>query len=320
MDSEDTIPEDIWDMLNDEEEVLAGEDEDGRQLTLEKSLKSLPLFGDFFLGMQALNLDLVDTFLEDAEKALLHEYFELEKTPPITIFVSAVSQLWIFGLYELLRTWRQRAFELLRFAASLTELTSEETQERIRQQKNKLQKDAEPSLGLSKFLPFDQATDGEFISHLQSRFDQTEILFRSIEALRVSLAKHEVPKSKGIPALAPGYGRIDMTNGSIYWQIILQGNQVDLVSRRSIADKCRRLLLDRSDRILSLDVQKKVLALPREAYGITRVIASLKDGTERPNVFVAWGKEIIGINGGASLDAREVVDVKPAPQDTESNG
>jgi hypothetical protein len=36
-----------------------------------------------------------------------------------------------------------------------------------------------------------------------------EPLFRRIEALRMNLAKHEVPKLHAVPAMAPGYGRIN---------------------------------------------------------------------------------------------------------------
>ena len=43
------------------------------------------------------------------EHDLAAEYHEQETTPvPTAAMVSAVAQLWIFGLYELLRTWRQR--------------------------------------------------------------------------------------------------------------------------------------------------------------------------------------------------------------------
>ncbi len=41
------------------------------------------------------------------------EYIEIERTPAQqAMFVSAQSQLWIFALYELLGTWRQRIRKL----------------------------------------------------------------------------------------------------------------------------------------------------------------------------------------------------------------
>ena len=60
------------------------------------------------------------------------EYIETERTPLQTaVFASALSQLWIFGLYELLRTWRQRAREVIRFAEELRALTGAERKRRI---------------------------------------------------------------------------------------------------------------------------------------------------------------------------------------------
>ena len=86
---------------------------------LAQALQSLPILGDdLYLRMQALNLGIVDEYLRQSERDLLSLYMREERTPtPEAVFVSAQSQLWIFGLYELLRTWRQRARELLAFAS-----------------------------------------------------------------------------------------------------------------------------------------------------------------------------------------------------------
>jgi|HubBroStandDraft_4_1064222.scaffolds.fasta_scaffold407640_2 hypothetical protein len=61
----------------------------------------------------------------------------------------------------------------------------------------------------------------------------------------MNLAKHEVPKLHGVPAAAPGHGRIDGRNGSISWQIDLGNDCVDLVSRRSLADELKTLVIDK---------------------------------------------------------------------------
>ena len=61
----------------------------------------------------------------------------------------------------------------------------------------------------------------------------------------MGLAKHEIPKA-GRYALAPGYGRIHMEHGSIYWQVLLGDNEIDIISRRELADECERLTKDRS--------------------------------------------------------------------------
>jgi len=76
---------------------------------------NLPLFDELFLSMQGQNVMLVDLYLRDLERDLLRELLELEHTPfPATLIVSALSQMWIFAVYELLRTWRQRIRDLKR--------------------------------------------------------------------------------------------------------------------------------------------------------------------------------------------------------------
>jgi hypothetical protein len=66
---------------------------------------NLPLFDDLFLSMQGQNVMLVDFYLRDLERDLLRELVEIERTPfPATLIVSALSQMWIFVVYELLPT------------------------------------------------------------------------------------------------------------------------------------------------------------------------------------------------------------------------
>lgn len=87
------------------------------EVELHEVLRGLPLLDDLFLGMQAMNVDLVGGYLDELEGRLLEEYVELERTPfQSAMFVSALSQMWVFAVYELLRTWRQRVVEVLRWA------------------------------------------------------------------------------------------------------------------------------------------------------------------------------------------------------------
>lgn len=190
---------------------------------------NLPLFDDLFLSMQGQNIMLVDFQLRDFERDLLRELIEIERTPfPATLFVSALSQMWIFAVYELLRTWRQRIKDLKRNAL----------------------KPPAPRTGHSRLagLYYNDQLDKlrkepKYGKELDRAFNRLEPLFRRIEALRMNLAKHEVPKTQGVPAVAPGYGRIDGLDGSISWQIDLGDNAVDIVSRRDIADELRWLVI-----------------------------------------------------------------------------
>lgn len=292
------------------------EDQEERKETrIRDVLKSLPIFDDLYLGMQAMNIDLVDAYLANMELNLLKEYMEIEHTPfESAVTVSAFSQLWIFGLYELLRTWRQRATEVYKFADELRSLDKPSRESLIAEKKRKIKEAT--ALGGAEFVnwqPYEKvAKDDAFAESIRKAVDQSERLFRRIEALRMSLAKHEVPKAKGSFALAPGYGRIDMTTGSIYWQIVLQGNEVDLISRRSLADGCRELGKDRSHAILPINIQKKVSTFSKHSYGIKLITVILKDGTEYKKVFVAWSKEVIHVSGHEKIpfNADEVIDVR----------
>ena len=239
------------------------------------------------------------------------------------MFVSAMSQLWVFGLYELLRTWRQRVEEVIRFSEELRNSGEADREKRIAEKKQQIEKASEAALDKQYYWkPFEAAAgDNNFVDKLRNAIDQTEVLFRRIEALRISLAKHELPKSKGMFAMAPGYGRIDSTDGSIQWQIVLKDNQVDLVSRRTLANECRRIGEDHSKVLLSREMQERVSKLPREGYGITRAAVTLDDGTEYPEVMIAWSKEVVWVKGQQRMpfDARKVVDVRhvPLPHDLE---
>jgi hypothetical protein len=176
----------------------------------------LPMFEDLYMGMQAMNLDIVDDVLEQEEATLLREYIELERTPvPQALFVSALSQLWVFGMYELLRTWRQRVNDVLKFVYATQKMKAAGRKTFIAARRRKVKRITQHAID-SPWKYFSKALRGKnFLSQLENAFDRSELAFRRIEALRISLAKHEVPRSDGMAAMAPGYGRIDMTDGSI---------------------------------------------------------------------------------------------------------
>lgn len=196
-------------------------------------LWKLPLFDDLFLSMQGQNVMLVDLYLRDLERDLLRELIEIERTPfPATLVVSALSQMWIFAVYELLRTWRQRVKDLKHDAQKPA----------VAQQSGNSKLAGMYYQGQLAHL----RKKPTYAKELDRAVSRMEPLFRRIEALRMNLAKHEVPKLHGVPAMAPGYGRIDGMTGSISWQVDLGNNLVDLVSRRSLADQLKDLVVDKS--------------------------------------------------------------------------
>jgi hypothetical protein len=125
-----------------------------------------------------------------------------------------------------------------------------------------------------------------------------------------------MPGSPGSFAMAPGYGRIDMTDGSIYWQVVLRGDEVDLVSRRTISDECKRLALDGSPAIIPERLQDQMKRFSDDSYGIKRIAVILADGSEHRGIYVAWRKEIVGIDGSEELpfDPDHITEVRADPR------
>jgi hypothetical protein len=87
------------------------------------------------------------------------------------------------------------------------------------------------------------ANDVVFREEVEAASQAIDPLYRRMDALRINLAKHEIKGARRSVAPAPGYGRIDMTNGSIYWMVDLGDSAVDIVSRRTIADELRSIVL-----------------------------------------------------------------------------
>lgn len=81
------------------------------------ALRSLCLLGDDpYLAMQITGIAIVDQFIMGIEYEVLKELHETERTPPNALFLSAQTQMWIFAVYELLRTWREQAKDVIKWA------------------------------------------------------------------------------------------------------------------------------------------------------------------------------------------------------------
>jgi hypothetical protein len=309
------IPEPRRDRRDDELDVETTEDAE-EPPGLSETLRSMPLLDDLFLAMQALNIELVDDHIEEFETQLLREYIETERTPTVTaLFISALSQMWVFAVYELLRTWRQQIQELIAWGQTITSLEGPEREAALKRKRGEVERRAaETGDADRRWQLFARADDDAFVDDLRAALNRTELTFRRIEAARLTLAKHEIPKSKRAYAVAAGYGRIDMTTGSIQWSIELGRNETELISRRDLADELRALA-EPNERILPVAVQAKVAAFERAGYGFNKVVAVLRDGTEFPGVRVLWATEVVGADGhlGIPFAVEDVVDARPDP-------
>ncbi|MFC1552057.1 hypothetical protein ACFL6P_05755 [Candidatus Latescibacterota bacterium] len=292
------------------------------QISLSKAIQALPVMeAEPYMSMQVLNLEVVDSYLVDMERQLLREYLKKDRLPlPDALLVSALSQMWIFAVYELLRTWRHRCTEVLQFAEELSNLKGSKRESHIAKKQKKLK---EVSPYFDDFSPpfsttYERvANDDNYVKSVRNAMNSTLRPYRKIEALRIHLAKHEMPKARGSSSLSPGYDRIDMVTGSMYWQVSLRGNEVDVISRREVAGLCRGLLEDRSQYMLPLDMQKKISNIPKLFYGVKRISVKLSDNSEYHNVIVLWNIEVTSVANYENIpfDVSKIVDVS---EETES--
>jgi hypothetical protein len=222
LDEHDEIPYQMWDDL------------DFSIITM--GMKWLPFFeDDIYLGMQAMNVGIADSVITEREYALLRELFELEKTPlESAMAVSALSQMWVYGLYEVLRMWRDRRyqFEKLRSNGGIDP-------------KIDSMPDDDPlnitvEIRKKQLLRFKD--DPKYREDIESTWLKLEPIYRMTELFRINLAKHCAPGKDGAIPRAPGYGRINHWCGAMDYELIEKDGYYSIMNRRDIADALRACL------------------------------------------------------------------------------
>jgi hypothetical protein len=193
--------------------------------------------------MQARNIAIVDqAIIRDIESRALEGFLKDEKVPmDFFMPLAAISQMWVFALYEFLRTWRQRANEFIELGERYHALKETEQKAFL----DRALADAERRESLIKIAPkfyaeqVGRITDPAFIAALKEYRAGTEDLFRQTETVRMPLAKHEVAKTRKKPlaAEAPGYTRMNYLTGAAHWDCVLTDGTVVNVDRRELADE-----------------------------------------------------------------------------------
>jgi hypothetical protein len=152
--------------------------------------------------MQASQLCLVDNMLNHIEQEILEHQLDDEPPRGRMAQLSALTPMWIYAAYELLRTWRQRCEEVIKLAENGG----------INLKATNLERD----LGYRHYdreLRAQQLRDAqerpELVDQMRIDLRRTEMGFTRLEFLRVALAKHEVSKkgNKKPIAFAPGRHR-----------------------------------------------------------------------------------------------------------------
>ena len=140
--------------------------------------------------------------------------------------------MWIFAAYELLRTWWQRAKDFRKLASNgglELKLAA------LRKDVGFVHFGREVRAGqIEKVLE-----DPRRIEAVGDDLKRTYIPFTRLEAIRVSLAKHEVRKRHNSVALHPGYGRINQSCGALDYEIEVGRTSQGTINRRDIAEEIR---------------------------------------------------------------------------------
>ena len=212
-----------------------------------RALGTLNLFNDPYLRTQAFNLAIVDKFIMELEYEVLRKLNEEEHVPMEATFLSAQTQMWIFAVYEILRTWRERAKEVVKLKENgglKLKVDALRRDRGFRHFGRELRADQIEAVIDSPKIIDDIKVDLRF----------THIPFVRIQHIRVALAKHEVGGRKKSIAYAPGHGRINQWCGSLEFELENDGAIMGQISRRDIADELRALS-DRSNPPSDEDLQ-----------------------------------------------------------------
>jgi hypothetical protein len=203
---------------------------------LAQALTGLSLLGgDLYLRMQAMNIAMVDNMLMPMEQTVLELLIQTERTPvEEALGLSALSQMWLFAAYELLRTWRQRARKALEWHKAGV-LNS-----KIAEYETTANKRANPRLILARELR-SLESDPSVAERLRDDLARVHMPFTRLDHLRISLAKHEIKSKRDSFASAPGYGRVNMFCGALDYQLEIGTNVLELINRRDIADELRAI-------------------------------------------------------------------------------
>jgi hypothetical protein len=201
--------------------------------------QTIPLTDDVWLGMQAQHIAAVEIgIIRPLELHTARKLFNEEGIADVMMALNGVSQMWLFSLYEFWRTWRQRASYILQVAGQYAKT-------KPAKQRTFLEKTIAEAKGKERHVfsgasfyshHISQIAEAAFVDSVRAYYKKVEGWFGYIEELRMNLAKHEVPKTRGMVAEMPGYARIDRVTGNLYWQFTDTHGGLQKLVRRDAAN------------------------------------------------------------------------------------
>ena len=200
---------------------------------------SIPLCDDIWLGMQAQHIAAVEiAIIRPLELHTARKIFNEERYVDVMMALNGVSQMWLFALYEFLRTWRQRATQLLQLADQYARTKPVKQKAFLAKTLADAKRKEKHIFSGASFYShhISKIADTDFVASIKAYYDKTDGWFGFIEELRMNLAKHEVPKARGMVAEMPGYARIDLVRDTLYWQFIDTQGGLQRLDRREAAN------------------------------------------------------------------------------------
>lgn len=210
---------------------------------------TIPMTDDVFLGLQAQNLARVEmSVLREWERKVLDE----QRSDPGNYQgprfreLLALSQMWVFGVYELLRTWRERARELLKFEEKLKSLATRGERDaylkKLVDEANERARHIE--IGAVDYPEhIAKVGDAAFMQSIKDYEEKTKDLWLELSAVRMPAAKHQLPGKDKLPAQTPGLGLPSPYTGSIHWKVLVgKEREQREIGRRELADRFFGLL------------------------------------------------------------------------------
>ncbi len=201
------------------------------------NLRSLVFADDVFLNMQAMNIAVIDKLITAKEYELLEELNEIERTPlDSMMLVSALSQMWIFALYEFLRTWGSRVANFQKQHANGQLASYIERTRALGDSFNTMAR----VLSRQASAVYE---DPSLLEHFEKQQSALARVDELLDILRINLGKHEAPEKRNSISPSPGYGRINSFCGAVDFELL--GPKLDSVvaNRRDVAEELRNLQL-----------------------------------------------------------------------------
>jgi hypothetical protein len=270
---------------------------------------TIPMTDDMCLWLQAQNIARVEmSVLRRWESEVLDEQ---EADPgsyqgPKYRELMALSQMWVFAVYEFLRTWRQRAGQLMQYEDNYNKLTTQPKRDAyLKEIVDRAKDKARHATQAPALYPEHVAkiADPEFMKSVSAYKNKTADLFRELSAVRMPAAKHELPGNKGLLADTPGIGLPDRLTGTICWPVLL-GDKNTVIRRRDLADKFLGLCAWHEDDETALVLAKEAKARrKRLSRGTRSYTGKARRQPENLDQYFRTPEEV----------ARDEVSITPAP-------